>query len=196
MKRALDLLTSTILLVALAPVFVVGAVAVFVSLGRPILFRQCRPGKDGVPFTMYKFRTMLHVDDAEEMAADEVRLTKVGRLLRSTSVDELPQLINVLKGEMSLVGPRPLLMEYLDLYTPEQARRHEVPPGITGWAQIHGRNRLDWTEILRLDVEYVDTRSLALDLRILARTIVVVVRRKGISAKGMATREKFRGMDT
>jgi lipopolysaccharide/colanic/teichoic acid biosynthesis glycosyltransferase len=181
-------------LILLAPVFLGVAAAVRLSLGSPVLFRQTRPGLGGKPFEMLKFRTMRDAHDARgNPLPDAERLTPLGRFLRATSLDELPELVNVLRGEMSLVGPRPLLMEYLPLYTPEQARRHEVRPGITGWAQVNGRNALSWEEKFRLDVWYVDHRSFWLDLRILARTVAKVFAREGISQEGQATMERFRG---
>ncbi|RAR27439.1 sugar transferase [Pseudomonas sp. MDMC224] len=164
------------------------------NLGSPIFFTQMRPGLGGKPFVMYKFRTMSDARDSEgKLLPDDQRLTRFGKFLRSTSLDELPELWNVIKGEMSLVGPRPLLMKYLELYTPEQARRHEVKPGITGWAQVNGRNALTWEEKFKLDVWYVDNWTLTLDLRILWLTILKVVRRDGISAAGHATMPEFRG---
>jgi glycosyltransferase involved in cell wall biosynthesis/lipopolysaccharide/colanic/teichoic acid biosynthesis glycosyltransferase len=193
-KRLLDLLGATFGLVVLAPVMLFVAAAVRVTMGRPVLFRQVRPGLHGRPFTMLKFRTMRDATDRDgKPLPDDRRLTRLGRLLRATSLDELPELFNVLKGEMSLVGPRPLLMEYLDRYTPEQARRHEVKPGITGWAQVNGRNAIDWEEKLRLDVWYVDHGTLGLDARILWQTLTKVVRRDGISADGHATMPVFLG---
>lgn len=163
-------------------------------LGYPILFTQTRPGLHGKPFTIYKFRTMTDERDADgKLLPDSDRLTRLGRFLRSTSLDELPELFNVIKGEMSLVGPRPLLMQYLNRYTPEQARRHEVRPGITGWAQINGRNALSWEEKFALDVWYVDNCSLWLDIRIIALTIWKVFRREGISHQGEATMPEFKG---
>jgi lipopolysaccharide/colanic/teichoic acid biosynthesis glycosyltransferase len=187
-----DVVVSATALVVLAPVMGLIALAVWRTMGRPVLFRQVRPGLHGKPFVMYKFRTMRDLRDAEgKLLPDEARLTPFGRWLRSTSLDELPELLNVLRGEMSLVGPRPLLMEYLDRYTPEQARRHEVKPGITGWAQIHGRNNLSWDERFKLDVWYVDNWSLWLDLKILWRTLWMVLRREGISAQGHATMPRF-----
>jgi len=163
-------------------------------LGSPVLFRQERPGLHGKPFMMYKFRTMTDQRGADgSLLPDRERLTPFGRFLRSSSLDELPELINVLKGEMSLVGPRPLLMEYLDRYTPEQARRHEVRPGITGWAQINGRNSLNWEEKFKLDVWYVNNCSMLLDFRILLKTVGKVVGREGISEKGQETMSKFTG---
>jgi sugar transferase EpsL len=192
LKRVFDIVVSAVALTVLAPVMGLIALAVWRTMGRPVLFRQARPGLHGKPFVMYKFRTMRDLRDAEgNLLPDEARLTPFGRWLRSTSLDELPELLNVLRGEMSLVGPRPLLMEYLERYTPEQARRHEVKPGITGWAQIHGRNNLSWEERLRLDVWYVDHWSLWLDLKILWRTLWMVLRREGISAQGHATMPRF-----
>jgi sugar transferase EpsL len=192
LKRVFDIVVSAVALTVLAPVMGLIALLVWRTMGRPVLFRQARPGLHGKPFVMYKFRTMRDLRDAEgNLLPDEARLTPFGRWLRTTSLDELPELVNVLRGEMSLVGPRPLLMEYLERYTPEQARRHEVKPGITGWAQIHGRNNLSWEERLRLDVWYVDHWSLWLDLKILWRTLWMVLRREGISAQGHATMPRF-----
>jgi len=163
-------------------------------VGSPILFRQTRPGLNGNPFTLYKFRTMTDERDVDgNLLSDSERLTKIGRFLRSTSLDELPELFNVVKGDMSLVGPRPLLMQYLERYTPEQARRHEVKPGITGWAQINGRNAITWEEKFKLDVWYVDNQSLLLDLKILFLTIVSVLKREGINQLGHVTSEEFMG---
>jgi len=187
-KRLLDLALVLPGLLLLSPVLLCVALAVRVRLGPGVLFRQQRPGLHGRPFTILKFRTM-----RGGPGADAERLTPFGRLLRSTSLDELPELLNVLRGDMSLVGPRPLLMQYLPRYSPEQARRHEVPPGITGWAQVNGRNALSWEEKFALDVWYVDNRSLALDLRILWRTLLAVIRREGISAAGEATMPEFMG---
>ncbi|MBB1501288.1 sugar transferase [Propioniciclava sp. MC1683] len=178
-------------LVATAPLQAVVALAVLAKHGRPVLFRQPRPGKDGRVFELVKFRTMLLPDDQRVSDAD--RLTPLGSFLRATSLDELPTLWNVLKGDMSLVGPRPLLVQYLERYTPEQARRHEVRPGVTGLAQVRGRNGLDWDDKLALDVEYVDHRSFALDLRILWETVAVVLLRRGISADGHVTMAEFQG---
>lgn len=184
-------------LVALAvfsPLVIVLLALVAARLGWPVLFTQQRPGLHGKPFKIYKFRTMTDArDESGNLLPDADRLTSFGRFLRSTSLDELPELINVLKGDMSLVGPRPLLMHYLELYTPEQARRHEVKPGITGWAQINGRNTLSWEDKFALDVWYVDNWSLWLDIRILALTAWKVVRREGISAEGEATVKYFQG---
>jgi len=192
LKRVFDIVVSAVALTVLAPVMGLIALLVWRTMGRPVLFRHVRPGLHGKPFVMYKFRTMRDLRDAEgKLLPDEARLTPFGRWLRSTSLDELPELLNVLRGEMSLVGPRPLLMEYLDRYTPEQARRHEVKPGITGWAQIHGRNNLSWDERFKLDVWYVDNWSLWLDVKILWRTLWMVLRREGISAQGHATMPRF-----
>lgn len=193
MKRGMDILASAVSLVVLFPLLLVLAAAVRLFLGRPVLFRQVRPGLHGRPFVLYKFRTMRDLRDANgNLLPDEQRLTPFGRFLRSASLDELPELFNVLRGDMSLVGPRPLLMEYLDRYTPEQARRHEVKPGITGWAQVNGRNSLSWEDKFRLDVWYVDHWSLWLDFKILWLTVVKVLRREGISAAGSATMPEFR----
>lgn len=181
-------------IVLLSPLIAIVAYLVRRNLGSPIFFTQLRPGLGGKPFVMYKFRTMSDARDSEgRLLPDDQRLTRFGQFLRSTSLDELPELWNVIKGEMSLVGPRPLLMKYLELYTPEQARRHEVKPGITGWAQVNGRNALTWEEKFKLDVWYVDNWTLALDLRILWLTLLKVVRRDGISAAGHATMPEFRG---
>ncbi|WGZ91682.1 MAG: sugar transferase [Candidatus Thiocaldithrix dubininis] len=194
MKRTLDLSAALFGLILLAPIILILSILIRQKLGSPILFTQTRPGLHGKPFRMIKFRTMTDARDANgELLPDSVRLTSFGRFLRSTSLDELPELLNVLKGDMSLVGPRPLLMEYLPLYTPEQARRHEVRPGITGWAQINGRNAISWNEKFKLDVWYVDNQSLWLDLKILALTIKKVFVREGISAEGDATMPKFTG---
>jgi lipopolysaccharide/colanic/teichoic acid biosynthesis glycosyltransferase len=193
-KRAFDLVTSSVLLVLLAPLIIGVALLVRIKLGSPVLFRQVRPGLGAQPFEMLKFRTMTDAAGPDgQMLPDSERLTGFGRRLRATSLDELPGLINVVRGEMSLVGPRPLLMQYLPLYSPTQARRHEVRPGLTGWAQVNGRNELSWNDKFALDVWYVDNRSLWLDLRILALTAMKVVRRDGISAAGEATMPVFRG---
>lgn len=193
-KRLLDIFMSIVLLILFAPVLFAVAVAIRLSGPGPILFRQARPGLHGKPFTLVKFRTMSDARDAEgHLLPDEQRLTRLGAFLRSTSLDELPELWNVLKGEMSLVGPRPLLTQYLDRYTPEQARRHEVKPGLTGWAQVNGRNALTWEERFRLDVYYVDHWSLGFDLRILGLTVLKVLRREGISEPGRATMSEFMG---
>jgi lipopolysaccharide/colanic/teichoic acid biosynthesis glycosyltransferase len=193
-KRGLDIGLAAMALVLAAPVLLLVAIAVRVNLGGPVLFRQQRPGLHGRPFTMVKFRTMRDALGRDgRPLPDADRLTPFGTLLRSTSLDELPELWNVVRGDMSLVGPRPLLMEYLDRYTPEQARRHEVRPGVTGWAQIHGRNAVSWEERFRLDVWYVEHQSLRLDLQILMRTLALVLRRTGVSANGEATMTIFEG---
>lgn len=194
-KRAFDATAAAVLLVALFPVLLVIGVAIRALLGAPVLFSQRRPGRGGVLFRMHKFRSMrlLAPGEVEDAASDRARLTRFGRFLRSTSLDELPALVNVLRGEMSLVGPRPLLPEYLPLYDATQARRHEVLPGITGWAQVNGRNALDWPARLALDVWYVDHRSFLLDLRILALTVVRVLRRDGIAQAGTDTMHRFTG---
>ena len=194
LKRLADILISVMLLVLLAPVFL--AVAMAIRLAGPglVIFRQRRPGLHGKPFTVLKFRTMTDARDAEgRLLPDAQRLTRLGRFLRSSSLDELPQLWNVLKGEMSLVGPRPLHMHYLERYTPEQARRHEVKPGMAGWAQVNGRNALTWEDRFRLDVYYVDHWSLAFDLRILGLTALKALKREGISEPGQATMSEFMG---
>ena len=188
MKRLLDIVLSLIALAGLAPAMLIIAALITWRMGWPVLFTQIRPGLHGQPFRMIKFRTMRQGE-----APDGERLTGLGRMLRASSLDELPELINVIRGEMSLVGPRPLLMEYLPLYSPEQARRHAVRPGITGWAQVNGRNALSWEEKFAHDLWYVDNRSLALDLRIIAMTFGRILRREGISAEGEATMPKFRG---
>ncbi|MEB3415624.1 sugar transferase [Alteriqipengyuania sp. WL0013] len=194
MKRVLDLFLALLLLVLLTPVWLGAAVLVAILLGRPVLFRQERPGLCGRPFEMIKFRTMTDARDADgRLLPDAERLTDFGRFLRSTSIDELPELWNVVRGEMSFVGPRPLLMEYLPLYTAEQARRHEVRPGITGWAQVNGRNAIGWDEKFRLDVDYVERQSFGLDMRILALTALKVLRRDDISSEGEATMSRFTG---
>lgn len=190
-KRALDVLAAGGAIVVLSPVMALVAVLVAARLGRPVLFAQPRPGKGGRVFVLRKFRSMRDVDEARGLITDEQRLTRFGRALRSTSLDELPSLWNVLKGEMSIVGPRPLLVEYLPRYSPEQARRHEVRPGITGLAQVSGRNALGWDEKFALDVEYVDRRSLALDARVILATVRSVFAREGISSEGHATMQKF-----
>lgn len=195
-KRCFDLLAVIVALPLLLPVLVIVALLVWLKLGRPVHFVQVRPGLQGRAFRMFKFRTMTDRKDAQgRLLPDEQRLTRFGRFLRGTSLDELPELINVLRGEMSLVGPRPLLMEYLPLYTQEQARRHEVRPGITGWAQVKGRNALSWEDKFKLDVWYVDHRSLWLDLKILGMTVWKVIRSEGISQQGQATAQPFRGSE-
>lgn len=194
MKRLFDLLLSLGGLLLLSLPLLLLWVLVYRKLGSPVLFRQVRPGLHGRPFMMVKFRTMTDERGADgELLPDAQRLTAFGRFLRASSLDELPELWNVLRGEMSLVGPRPLLMEYLPLYSPEQARRHEVRPGITGWAQVNGRNALSWEERFKLDIWYVDHRSLWLDLRILWLTVRKVIVREGISAQGEVTMPRFTG---
>ena len=194
MKRVIDILGASFGLLLLLPVLVIVTYKIRHELGSPVLFRQARPGLLGEPFQMIKFRTMRNITDADgHLLPDSERLTKLGRFLRASSLDELPELWNVLKGEMSLVGPRPLLMEYLPLYSLEQARRHEVRPGVTGWAQVNGRNAISWDEKLALDVWYVNNRSLWLDLKIIWFTIRKVIKREGISGAGEATMSKFTG---
>ena len=193
-KRAFDIMASLVALIVLSPVMAVVALCVRMQMGSPVLFTQERPGLHGRPFRMYKFRTMHHaLDESGAPLPDAERLKRFGRMLRATSLDELPELWNVLRGEMSLVGPRPLLMEYLPLYSPDQARRHLVRPGVTGLAQVNGRNAISWDEKFQLDVWYVDNQSFWLDIKILVLTVVKVVRRDGISAKGSTTMEKFTG---
>jgi sugar transferase EpsL len=193
-KRFFDVMGAFVGFVLVMPVLVALAVVTRLTLSSPVLFRQRRPGLKGVPFELLKFRTMTDARDEEgNLLPDEKRLTPFGRLLRRTSLDELPELINVLRGEMSLVGPRPLLMKYLDRYTPEQARRHEVRPGITGWAQVNGRNALTWEDKFKLDVWYVDHVGLWLDVKILVMTAWKVVRGEGISHPGQATMSEFLG---
>jgi sugar transferase EpsL len=193
-KQLFDITLSTLVLISLSPLFGLLALLVRVKLGSPILFQQQRPGFGGKPFVLYKFRTMTDARDGQgALLPDAERLTPFGRFLRSTSLDELPELINVLKGEMSLVGPRPLLMQYLPLYTPEQMRRHEVKPGITGWAQVNGRNALSWEEKFALDIWYVDNYNLRLDLKILWMTLTKVLKKEGISQPGTATMPVFMG---
>ena len=193
-KRLTDIVAAISGLLILSPVFAIIAILVRFDLGSPVLFRQIRPGRDGQPFCMAKFRTMRDSCDAAGVPLDDAdRLTRFGRFLRAMSLDELPELWNVLRGDMSLVGPRPLLMEYLPRYSAEQYRRHEVRPGITGWAQVNGRNALDWPEKLALDVWYVDHRTFWLDLKILMMTVHKVLARSGISAEGEATMSKFQG---
>ena len=191
LKRAIDVAASAAALVVTAPVQAVVAAVVAADLGRPVLFRQPRPGKNGEVFELVKFRTMRNPDHSH--VTDAERLTRLGRFLRATSLDELPTFWNVLKGDMSLVGPRPLLVDYLPRYSPEQARRHEVRPGITGLAQVSGRNNLSWEEKFALDVEYVDKHSLALDVRILCVTVAKVLQRHGIAAPGEVTMSQFTG---
>lgn len=190
-KRGLDIAASLVAMVMLSPVILATAIAVRIQLGAPVLFIQPRPGRGGNIFRLYKFRSMRNVDESRGWVTDEQRLTRFGRGLRSTSLDELPSLLNVLRGEMSVVGPRPLLVEYLSRYSTEQARRHEVRPGVTGLAQVSGRNALTWEDKFRLDVAYVENCSLGLDARIVARTLKSVVVREGISADDHVTMRKF-----
>lgn len=194
LKRMLDILGAALGLLFLSPILVAVALMVRRQMGSPVYFRQVRPGLYGQPFEMIKFRTMRDAVDSSGMPLpDSERLTRLGRFLRSSSLDELPELWNVLKGDMSLVGPRPLLIEYLPLYSSHQARRHEVRPGVTGWAQVNGRNAISWDEKFALDVWYVDNRSIWLDLKIIWLTIRKVLKREGISAAGEATMPKFTG---
>jgi lipopolysaccharide/colanic/teichoic acid biosynthesis glycosyltransferase len=193
LKRGMDVLGASLLLVVLAPVALVVALGVLLALGRPVLFSQVRPGLDGRPFTLWKFRSMLPAPPDVSSEHDELRMTRFGSVLRASSLDEIPELWNVLRGDMSLVGPRPLLVEYLDRYSPRQARRHEVRPGLTGLVQVSGRNALSWDDKLELDVQYVEQRSLLLDLKILLRTPLAVVRAKGVAAEGYATAPVFAG---
>ncbi len=194
LKRMLDILCAVAGLILLSPLFLVIAIIVRLKMGTPVYFRQNRPGLKGLPFEMMKFRTMRNAIDVNgKPLPDADRITSFGRFLRSTSIDELPELWNVLKGDMSLVGPRPLLMEYLPLYSPEQARRHEVRPGVTGWAQVNGRNAISWDKKFALDIWYVDNQSLWLDLKIIWLTLHKVLKREGISAAGEASMSKFTG---
>jgi sugar transferase EpsL len=194
-KRLFDLLVASIVLVILSPLLLVVAILVRLFLGSPVLFRQQRPGLHGQPFTIYKFRTMTDVCNAQgNLLSDEERLTPFGHFLRATSLDELPELFNVLKGDMSLVGPRPLLMRYLDRYTPEQMRRHEAMPGITGWAQVNGRAAITYEDRFVMDVWYVDHQSLWLDLRIIGLTAGKIFKREGITREGYATGPEFMGI--
>jgi len=193
-KRCIDVVGAGLGLVVFSPVLIVLAIMIWIQMGRPVMFKQMRPGLQGRSFFMYKFRTMTGKrDENGVLLPDEMRLTRLGKFLRSSSLDELPELFNVLKGDMSLVGPRPLLMQYLQRYTPEQARRHEVKPGITGWAQVNGRNAISWAEKFVLDVWYVDNCSLWLDIKILFMTVLKVFQREGISAEGEATMQEFMG---
>lgn len=194
LKRLFDCSIAISLFLITIPVFVLLALIIRIGMGRPVFFKQIRPGYKAVPFELIKFRTMSDLIEVNgQTAPDEMRLTKLGKFIRQTSLDELPQLINVLKGDMSLIGPRPLLMEYLPLYSQEQARRHHVKPGITGWAQVNGRNAISWNERFRLDVWYVDHCSLILDLKILGLTCIKVLKRDGVNEKNQATTTKFKG---
>jgi sugar transferase EpsL len=194
MKRLFDIVVALIALLVLFPVFFVLYILIAVKMGRPVIFKQTRPGLSGQPFNMFKFRSMTDErDENGELLPDNVRLTRFGKLLRATSLDELPELWNVLKGDMSLVGPRPLLMEYLALYSPEQSRRHNVRPGITGWAQINGRNAISWEQKFKYDTWYADNHSFFLDIKILFPTVWKVIKRSDISSDTSVTMEKFRG---
>lgn len=194
LKRAMDLAIAFVALILFLPVMMTVACLVRLKLGSPVLFCQQRPGLHGKPFTMVKFRTMAEAVDAQGVALpDECRMTRLGSFLRTTSLDELPELINVLKGDMSLVGPRPLCMEYLPLYSSEQARRHCVKPGVTGWAQVNGRNSISWERKFELDVWYVDNQSFMLDVKIMIMTLVSVLKRDGISSDSYVTMEDFKG---
>ena len=194
MKRLIDIFASILGLILLSPIFLILFVIIRVNMGAPVLFKQARPGLNGQPIEMIKFRSMRDgVDEKGNLLPDNERLTKLGLWIRKTSLDELPELWNVLKGDMSLVGPRPLLMEYLPLYSPEQARRHEVRPGITGWAQVNGRNAISWEEKFEFDVWYVDNRNIFLDIKILFLTLKKVFFRADISAEGEATMPRFTG---
>lgn len=193
-KRFLDILFSLILLIVLSPILLVLMIIVRIKLGSPIFFKQERPGKDGKIFTLYKFRTMTDKKNEKgELLPDSERLTSFGKLLRSTSLDELPELINILKGDMSFIGPRPLLVEYLELYNEEQKHRHDVRPGLTGLAQVEGRNLLSWEERFKLDVKYVGNVSFINDIKIIFKTIGVVFKREGVSSATSSTMEKFTG---
>lgn len=194
MKRTNDLCISICALIVLFPFIIVIGLLVRMNLGSPILFKQQRPGFKGIPFNIYKFRTMTDkVDQYGKLLSDDLRLTSFGKLMRKFSLDELPQLLNVVKGELSLIGPRPLLMEYLTLYTAEQTSRHDVRPGITGWAQVNGRNAITWEKKFELDVWYVDNQSFLLDLHILWKTFLKVIQSDGINQVGKATVERFKG---
>lgn len=193
-KRILDFLCSLLMILVLSPVFIVLAILVRVKLGSPVLFKQERPGKNGKIFQMYKFRSMTEErDENGELLSDEIRLTSFGKKLRSTSLDELPELLNILKGDMSFIGPRPLLVKYLPLYSERQSHRHDVHPGITGYAQVNGRNAISWEEKFEKDIWYVEHLSFWTDVRILLKTVAVVFRREGISSEMAATMEEFRG---
>jgi len=193
-KRIFDVFFALIAVVLLSPVFIVVSILIIVSDGFPVFFTQVRPGKEGAPFKLYKFRTMKEVRNKKiNISADSDRITKLGKFLRRTSLDELPELFNVLEGKMSIVGPRPLLLQYLERYSDEQARRHEVLPGITGWAQINGRNAISWEEKFRLDVWYVDHWTFCLDIRIILQTTWKVIKGEGVSQPGRATMDEFMG---
>lgn len=193
-KPLLDRLAALLLLLLLAPILIITALIIFITMGRPIIFTQARPGYQGNIFTIYKFRTMSNEQGNDgELLSDEKRLRGIGQNIRNLSLDELPQLFNVLKGDMSFIGPRPLLVEYLPLYTPTQTKRHDVKPGITGWAQVNGRNAISWEEKFRYDVDYVNQISLKMDLKILYLTVLKVIKKEGVSQEGNVTMEKFSG---
>ncbi|MGO1057701.1 sugar transferase [Planococcus sp. FY231025] len=197
MKRAFDIVISFILLVSLSPIIILTEFLILIYIGRPVLFKQQRPGINGIPFYLYKFRSMNDErDENGNLLSDDVRLTSLGKVIRKLSLDELPQLWNVFKGDMSFVGPRPLLMEYISLYNETQMRRHEVPPGITGWAQVNGRNTITWEKKFEYDVWYVDNQSFLLDMKILIMTVMKVFKSEGISQDGQATMTKFKGNST
>lgn len=194
MKRVIDLIISLTLLILLFPILILVAIAIRLKMGSPILFTQQRPGLFGKPFSLYKFRTMSNLyDEQGNLLSDDKRLSGLGKFLRKYSLDEFPQLLNIIKGEMSLVGPRPFLMEYLSLYTNDQMLRHNVKPGITGWAQVNGRNEITWEEKFKLDIWYVKNQNTFLDLKILFLTFFKVIKREGISQQGHVTMEKFKG---
>jgi sugar transferase EpsL len=194
MKRFFDIFFSALVLIMLLPFLAFIAIIIALSMGRPVLFTQLRPGLYGKPFSIYKFRTMNpKKNENNRPVSDEERLTSTGRFLRKYSLDELPQLFNIIKGNLSFVGPRPLLVEYLSRYTPEQARRHDVKPGITGWAQVNGRNTISWEEKFKLDLWYVEHQSFILDMKILWLTLIKVLKKEGISADGYATMPEFTG---
>lgn len=194
LKRIIDIIGALVGLIVSSPIMLIVSLIIYLTMGRPVFFKQLRPGMNGKPFVIYKFRTMLDLKDKDgNLLPDEKRITAIGRFLRSTTLDELPEFWNVLKGDMSLVGPRPLLMEYLPRYTPEQARRHNVKPGMTGWAQVNGRNAITWEEKFKLDVWYVDNWNIPLDLKIIFLTILKVFKREGVSAEGYATMPEFVG---
>jgi lipopolysaccharide/colanic/teichoic acid biosynthesis glycosyltransferase len=196
LKRILDIYLSSLALILLSPIILLTAIVVALSMGTPVIFKQMRPGYKGKPFTIYKFRTMKDAyDETGKPLPDDQRLTKFGSFMRASSLDELPELLNVLKGEMSLVGPRPLRMDYLALYSPEQAKRHDVMPGVTGWAQINGRNSISWDEKFKLDVWYVNHHTIGLDLKIMALTFLKVFKREDISAEGHVTMPDFMGSE-
>ena len=194
LKRIIDIIGALVGLIVSSPIMLIVSLIIYLTMGRPVFFKQLRPGMNGKPFVIYKFRTMLDLKDKDgNLLPDEKRITTIGKFLRSTTLDELPEFWNVLKGDMSLVGPRPLLVEYLPRYTPEQARRHNVKPGMTGWAQVNGRNAITWEEKFKLDVWYVDNWNIPLDLKIIFLTILKVFKREGVSAEGYATMPEFVG---